>query len=272
MLGEVRGARQLALGMTAAVLATACSFDWASLDPRETGQAGAGGAATGTPATGAGGTGSGMGGDGGGTSSGSPTGTASGTTGTGAGAGMPSDCLIPLQDPFDAQDPALWDYATSGVGCSTWVSGELVLDCGLDTAPREALATTKASYDLSSCGVLVRLAAASLQNDAEAAFELVGGGMTVRFVLSGSTLSSRLESQSANIIKSSSFDAMNGRWWRIRGEGGCVIWETAPDGAAWSLFDDSCAESLSSMQIRFRLSLSDPSATAEVAFDDLNLP
>ena len=266
MLGEVRGARQLALGMTAAVLATACSFDWASLDPRETGRAGA---ATGTPATGAGGTGTGMGGDGGGTSSGSPTGTASGTTGTGAG--MPSDCLIPLQDPFDAQDPALWDYATSGVGCSTSVFGELDLACGLAPRPREALATTQATYDLSSCGVLVRLAAASLQNDAEAAFELVDGGMAVRFVLSGSTLSSQLESQSANIIKSSSFDAMD-RWWRIRGEGGCVIWETAPDGAAWSLFDDSCAESLSTMQIRFRLSLSDPSATAEVAFDDLNLP
>ena len=243
-----------------------CSFDWAGLDPRESG-GGTGGSSS-TTTTGTGGTGSGTGA---GTSSGTSTGTATGTGG--AGTGVDPDCLVALEDSFDTIDDAVWNTQTVGTGCTaTNPGGNLTFTCGADANPRAVGLTSVASYDLSDCGVIVELESLSVDGNAELELSVVLGTTEVGFVLEGLTLSARITGPNLNINFSSGFNPLEDKWWRIRGARGCVIWETSPDATRWSLFNEECDLALSEMRVVMRLGISEPMATATVELDNVNLP
>ncbi len=70
------------------------------------------------------------------------------------------------------------------------------------------------------------------------------------------------------MLKRRSYSATNDRWWRVREEGQTMIWETSPDGAAWTLFASDSAP-IDTAWVRLELSLQGgnmtPAATARWA-------
>lgn len=271
MLGLVTRAWTIAGLAAMASSVAACSFDWASLDPREAGTGGAGGAG-GTATGGVGGSPSGSGtGTSTGSTTGSPSGTATGAGGSGTGADP--DCLIALEDTFDVIDPGVWTTMSLGTGCSLDnPGGELTLSCAADPSPRAVGLESVAEYDLSACGVIVELESLTLNGDAEVEFAVFTQDTTVAFVLEGLNLAAVVAAPSLDVSSSDNFNPIADKWWRIRGEAGCVLWETSPDATTWSLFNDRCDLALSTMQVALRLSVSDPMSSVDVGFDNVNLP
>lgn len=267
MLPIVNGhLRQLALAVLA-VAGLGCSFDWAALDPRESGSGGTT-AGTGGPATGqGGGTPSGTSA---GTATGSPTGTATGNGG--AGTGVDPDCLIALEDTFDVLDDALWSTQNVGNGCDvTNPGGDLRFSCAADPSPRQVGLTSVDRYDLSACGVHVELESLSLNGDAEVDFAVVLETTSVGFVLEGLSLSARVTSPELNVNVTHGFNPIADKWWRVRGQRGCTIWETSPDASDWNTFHEECDMTLSDMRVALRLEVSDPMSAVSVELDNVNL-
>jgi len=132
-------------------------------------------------------------------------------------------------------------YAYQNAGCTlmetggnlvmTYQTGSTSAFCGLNSAHL---------YDFSgSDGLTIDAStfpsAANFVTYLEASVPGTGGRTRAEMALDGSTIHMRIMVNDALVVGSQlTIDRVMHRWWRLRGAGSTVIWETAPDGSTWA--------------------------------------
>lgn len=157
----------------------------------------------------------------------------------------------PTTIPYCPADQLVEDFATAGLypgwyayqnpGCTTTeTGGNLVL--AYQTGSSSAFCGVNASHlhDLSR-GDGVTIDANTFPSTAnfvaylEASLPGTSGRTRAEMTLDGSTIDMRIMVNDALVVGSQlTIDRVMHRWWRMRGAGATVIWETAPDGSTWT--------------------------------------
>lgn len=250
-----------------------CSFGWDGYDPR----LGSGGAAsTGTggsdPTTSTGDTSSSS-------STGGASSSSSSSGGTGGSGGGPVHCggTSVLADDFAAGDPGeVWDHYSGGTVVSE-TGGEAVVVLP-NNNPNSSWGEfdTKRAYDFRGDSISIEVkSAGNTSTDAYAWFGIGTTDNHVEFLQQHGTLSLQQRVGGVNTsLKSTAYDPVAHRHWRLREDGQNTYWETSSDGASWTTLTQVPTSTLFPMDL---MALSFGGGTdggevnpGEIHFDNLN--
>jgi hypothetical protein len=163
-------------------------------------------------------------------------------------------------------------YETSG--CTLSEGGTLSVN--LDgSANAECAYITAQAYDLTATAVSVEVPQVASANNAYSFFRLQNGvNDGVEFLAINGQLELRFEqSGSLQTLTSLGYDAAAHRWWRIREAGGMVVWETSPDGSAWTLAGQMTPIlDLTAVEVVLGAGLNASQPADVTVFDNYNLP
>jgi hypothetical protein len=180
------------------------------------------------------------------------------------GAGGAGGCKIPISDDFSS-NWSNWGPVETGAGVLgiSW-SGSVGQYGGVNSAAR---------HDLRDCSAFIEIQAPPTAG--AQAFMYVGldNDNRVGFYVANGTLRFAIRVGGANDTQSSSFDATDHRFWRIRESAGSVFWETSPDALAWTLQREAATPAVGLDDGLFNIgagTLSDTTAGG-AAFDNFNV-
>jgi hypothetical protein len=167
---------------------------------------------------------------------------------------------------------------TNGSSCMTEVGGEMVANVPAnDTMHRYCILGTLAKHSLACDAFFVHVAEATTATfGAQTALYVSDyrNSHEINFLLDNGGFAVGIDTDPATIVVSNGYDATADAWWRVRGEGGHLYFDTSPDGASWAVrLDEPYPYSLDEVGVTLGAGTYAPVANPGVArFRNFNLP
>jgi hypothetical protein len=158
-----------------------------------------------------------------------------------------------LATTFDGTTPPIWmsenPYVPNG-GTINYANGEMVMTVPANTDGARAVINSYAALDLRGRSLefeVTQVGGATTEvglldpSDADVFFGMTEGNMFIH-------------SKGRYLTRNTPYSAVNHRWWRVRDEGGVMIWDTSPDRSRWTeLGRDSAPLNAAYVQVEFGL-------------------
>ncbi len=181
-----------------------------------------------------------------------------------------------LEDDFSGDQLSLLWNAYGEDGTVGVAQGRGFIELAANQAPQGAGMATEREYDLRGCNLWVAVPLvpaadgqggaflmAALDEDHYALFETWAGSLTMGLVVGGTF----------EAATSTTYDAANHRWWRLREESGTLYFEMSSDAAQWdTLLQTASPAEIDAVTVVLAAQIGEPyGAAARVEVDNLNL-